>query len=122
MSFLKTMQVKSTGHSKCLWMDRSWGIEKGDMLTIQVTIDGQTYYHTTTAKENCSKYVTLPKFWKVEVGDIIDVKISYANVPKKEYVEPIRIVKESSESVKESEDDEDYDEDEDDDDDEEEED
>lgn len=84
MAFLKSMQVKRTGNSKCLWLDRTWGIEVGDMLTIQCTLDGQTYYHTTAAKLNCSKFITLPKFWPVEIGDIIDVKISYANVPIKE--------------------------------------
>lgn len=83
MAFIKTMQVKLQGHSKCLWLDRSWGIEVGDMLTISTEINGQTYYHTTTAKHNCSKFVTLPKFWPVAVGDLIDVKVVYANVPKK---------------------------------------
>lgn len=84
MAFLKSMQVKKTGNSKCLWLDRSWGIEKGDMLTIQTTIDGKTYFQTTSAKLNCSKFVTIPKFWPVEEGDIIDVKIAYANVPQKD--------------------------------------
>lgn len=83
MAFLKSMPVKSTGNSKCLWLDRTWGIQKGDMLTIHAILDGKNYYHTTAAKVNSSKYVTLPKFWPVEVGDIIDVKISYANVPKR---------------------------------------
>lgn len=124
MAYLKTMQVKSTGHSKCLWLDKSWGIEKGDMLCIQITIDGKNYIQTTSAKENCSKFVTLPKFWPVEVGDIIDVKITYANVPQRDY-ESIKVVKNitdspESESLPDDELEGDEDEDDDEDDDEEE--
>lgn len=81
MSFFKSMEVKSVGRSKCLWLPKEWGIRKGDMLYVQSTIDGKTYHTTTNAKQNCSIYIIIPHFWNCEKGDIIDVKIAYASVP-----------------------------------------
>lgn len=82
---MQTVSVKSTGLSKCIWLPSSWGVKKGDLLHITANIGGQTLHHTTTAKENSTRYVIIPKWWPCEKNDLIDVKINFAAVQYPEY-------------------------------------
>ena len=81
MAFVKSAQVKKWGSSKVIWLPNEWGVKKGDLMEIKVTLDGKTYIHTTKAKENSSRFLCIPKWWACEVGDVIDASINYATVP-----------------------------------------
>ena len=83
MPFTQSMIIKTVGNSYCIWMPRNWGIQKGDMLHIEMTIGSKVYHHTAPAQKNSSIFVTLPKFWPLHAGDVYDVRVNYANVPKR---------------------------------------
>jgi hypothetical protein len=85
MVFVKSFTIKKVGASHCIWLPKDWGIQKGDMLHIEMVIFGKTYHHTTKAQKNSSIFVTLPKVWPINVGDICDGKVSYATVPVNPY-------------------------------------
>lgn len=82
MAFVKTIPVRLVGHSRAIWLDKSWKVRAGDMLVVRTIIAGQSYVTTTVVKKNCSPYVLLPRFWPLEKGDVHDFTIDYATVPK----------------------------------------
>lgn len=81
MPFTKTFIVKKVGNSKAVYLPADWGVEKNEMMTIQGTLKGKDYITTTKAHFNCSIYLFVPAFWPCSVGDMIDLKVTYANVP-----------------------------------------
>lgn len=89
MAFTKTIVVRKVGNSKVAYIPNEWGVEKGDMINMICVLKGREWLTTTKAHRNSSCYLTVPAMWPCSVGDLIDIKIAYANVPKKvKYDEP----------------------------------
>lgn len=81
MAWERSFQVKAMSNAKLIYFPHDWNIQKGDMILIRTTVEGRTYTNTSKVQRNTSSYVYIPKFWPVYPGDIVDFKVSFANVP-----------------------------------------
>ena len=81
MVFVRSFPIRTVGQTYCIWIPHEWGVQKGDMLHIEMMIGGKVFHHTTRAQFNSSIYCTLPKVWPIHKGDIYDTRVNYARVP-----------------------------------------
>ena len=81
--YLRTFTVRTFGPtSKVIWLPKAWGFKKGELVHIEAKINGKTWHDTCKVKMGgqSAVYVTIPHFWPVERGDLIDFGLVYATV------------------------------------------
>lgn len=94
--YLRSFIVKKFGPaSKIVWLPKAWGFSRGELVHIEAKIDGKLWHETCNVKagSKTAVYVTIPHFWPVEWGDIMELGIVYATVPAKPtaYEKPVSI-------------------------------
>ena len=84
--YLRSFIVKKFGPaSKIVWLPKAWGFSRGELVHIEAKIDGKLWHETCNVKagSKTAVYVTIPHFWPVEWGDIIELGLAYATVSVK---------------------------------------
>lgn len=79
--YLRSFIVRTFGpSSKVVWLPKAWGFSKGELVHIEAKINGKTWHDTSKVKGGSTNapYVTIPHFWPVGKGDIIELGIVYA--------------------------------------------
>ena len=82
--YLRSFIVRTFGpSSKIVWIPKAWNFSKGELVHIEAKINGKTWHDTSKVKAGSTGavYVTIPHFWPVEKGDIIELGIVYATQP-----------------------------------------
>lgn len=95
--YLRSFIVKKFGPaSKIVWLPKAWGFSRGELVHIEAKIDGKLWHETCNVKAGSKSavYVTIPHFWPVEWGDIMELGIAYATVPVKPtaYEKPVPVI------------------------------
>lgn len=95
--YLRSFIVKKFGPaSKIVWLPKAWGFSRGELVHIEAQIDGKLWHETCNVKagSKTAVYVTIPHFWPVEWGDIMELGIAYATVPVKPtaYEKPVPVI------------------------------
>lgn len=95
--YLRSFIVKKFGPaSKIVWLPKAWGFSRGELVHIEAKIDGKLWHETCNVKagSKTAVYVTIPHFWPVEWGDIMELGIAYATVPVKPtaYEKPVPVI------------------------------
>lgn len=81
--YLRTFVVRTFGPtSKVVWLPKAWKFSKGELVHVEAKINGKTWHDTSKVKcgSTGAVYVTIPHFWPVEKGDMIDLGVVYATV------------------------------------------
>lgn len=100
--YLRSFIVKKFGPaSKIVWLPKAWGFSRGELVHIEAKINGKLWHETCNVKAGSKNalYVTIPHFWPVEWGDIMELGIVYATVPEKPTVKDKPVVVSPSKPV-----------------------
>lgn len=81
MAYTRSFIIRKIGNSKAIYLPADWGIEKDEMVTVRAMVDGKEFVTTVKTHFKCSSYIYIPSFWPIAVGDIVEMKVTYANVP-----------------------------------------
>lgn len=88
MVFVRTSVIKKKGNGKCLYIPAEWGFQGGDWVTVRMAKPGATWPFSITTRirpqTSGSAYINIPPEWPLFVNDMVDVKISYADIPRQE--------------------------------------
>lgn len=88
MVFVRTSTIKSKGNGRVIYIPSEWGFQGGEWVTIRMARPGATYPFSITTRikpqKTGSAYVNIPPEWPLFVGDMVDVKITYADIPRQE--------------------------------------
>ena len=88
MVFVRTSTIKNKGNGRVIYIPAEWGFQAGDWVTIRMARPGATWPYSLTTRIKLQKtgsdYINIPPEWPLFVGDMVDVKITYADIPRTE--------------------------------------
>lgn len=88
MVFVRTSTIKNKGNGRVLYIPSEWGFSTGEWITVRMAKPGATWPYSLTTRikgqKTGSAYINIPPEWPLFVGDMVDVKISYADIPRQE--------------------------------------
>lgn len=86
--FVRSVGIRARGGSKVIYIPPEWGFKPGDWVLVRVAKPKDPYPLTITTRirkpKTAGAYITVPPEWPFYVDDIVDVKLTYGDIPRAE--------------------------------------